>query len=345
MKRTSILVVCAIILAVLAGLGRSYVKATASRRTSEIPKERRTAIIAAPGRIEPISEEISIGAEIKGKLKEVSVEEGMPVRSGQIIAILSDDDYRARLASAEAELQLKEAELRRTVNGSRDQERREAWALVQEAEAVAAQTCSEALRRERLFASGIISRSESEQAQRECETARARLEAARERHGLIDAPAREEERSRAEADVALARARVEEARSGLAKTIIRSPIEGIVLRKYVKAGESVSEAPETRIVTLGDASVWRVRVDVDETDIDKVRPGQRAYVTATAFGDQKFWGRVVRLGQMVGKKNIRTEKPAERTDTNVMETLIELDDARSLRAGLRVDACLLVDEK
>jgi len=86
-------------------------------------------------------------------------------------------------------------------------------------------------------------------------------------------------------------------------------------------------------------------VDVDETDIDKVRPGQRAYVTATAYGGRKFWGRVVRLGQMLGKKNIRTEKSTERTDTNVMETLIELDSAQPLRAGLRVDAFLLVDEK
>ena len=48
-------------------------------------------------------------------------------------------------------------------------------------------------------------------------------------------------------------------------------------------------------MTIGDKNVLRVRVDVDETEVSKVRVGQKAYVTADAFGKQKFWGHVVRV--------------------------------------------------
>ena len=56
------------------------------------------------------------------------------------------------------------------------------------------------------------------------------------------------------------------------------------------------------VLTIGDRKTLRVRVDVDETDVSKVRVGQKAYVTADAFGKLEFWGRVVRVGQRLGAK-------------------------------------------
>ena len=86
----------------------------------------------------------------------------------------------------------------------------------------------------------------------------------------------------------------------------------------------------------------RVRVDVDEADIGKVQVGQRAFVSAQAYGERKFWGRVVRISQKLGKKNIRTEEPTERIDTKILETLIELDEEHKLPTGLRVNAFIVV---
>jgi HlyD family secretion protein len=95
------------------------------------------------------------------------------------------------------------------------------------------------------------------------------------------------------------------------------------------------------ILTLGDRKTLRVRVDVDETDVSKVRVGQRAYVTADAYGKQKFWGKVVRVGQQLGPKNVRTDEPTEKVDTKILETLVELDPASQLPDGLRVDAFIM----
>ena len=93
-----------------------------------------------------------------------------------------------------------------------------------------------------------------------------------------------------------------------------------------------------KVFDFRDSSVLRARAEVDETDVARVRVGQPAYVTAGAYGSRRFSGRVVRVGNLLGRKNVRTERPSERVDTKILETLIELDSGRQLPAGLRVDA-------
>jgi HlyD family secretion protein len=302
------------------------------------------AFVAAPGRVEPVSEEIEVGTEISGKIKAVLVDEGDQMQQGQHMAILENRDYAARLAAAEARLAQAQAELRRVMNGARSQERREARAVVEQTESVMWNAELELARRQWLLQHGAISKEEADRAERDLRVARARNHEAKERHALIDAAAREEDRARAQATVALARAQVSEARAHLDKTFIRAPVTGVVVRKRIHVGESVSpEVPYATLFTIADTSTLRVRVDVDETDVGKIRLGQRAYVTADAYSDHKFWGQVVRIGQVLGKKNIRTNNPAERVDTKILETLVELDSNQGLPLGLRVDAFILVN--
>jgi HlyD family secretion protein len=232
------------------------------------------------------------------------------------------------------------------INGARRQERDEAWSSVNEAKAVMENAQSELHRRQELFSAGVVSREELERYTREADVAKARYDAAVQQHALVDDRAREEDRSFAEADLKLTRGQLDEAQARYEKTFICSPIDGTVLRKHHRSGESVSNsstAPDP-ILTIGDRKTLRVRVDVDETDVSKVRVGQRAYVTADAYGKQKFWGRVVRLGQQLGPKNVRTDEPTEKVDTKILETLVELDPGSQLPDGLRVDAFIVPDE-
>jgi HlyD family secretion protein len=296
-------------------------------------------VIAAPGRVEPASEEIEVGIELSGRLREVSIEEGDRVTRGQIVARLESADFSARLASAEARLALAKAELERLVNGARVEERREASAGVSQAEATLAHAEIDVRRMRNLLTGGAISQSEFDQAERNARVARGRVDEMRERFNTVNAEARADERRRAEANVRLAQAQVAEARAFLAKTDIRSPIDGVVLRKHHNAGESLSvESPDSIVATIGDLRVLRVRVEVDETDVAGLGLGQTAWVTADAYGTRRFPGRVVRIGETLGQKRIRTERPDERTDTRVLETLVELDPGSSLPIGLRVDS-------
>lgn len=295
-------------------------------------------LVAAPGVVEAVSESIRVGAQIGGTLQRVLVDEGDAVTAGQVIAELVSDDFRARVASAEAELAARQAELRLVENGARGEERREAAADVRQAEADLAHAQADHARGQELFGEKVISRSEMDRFEQTLRTATARVDARREHSALVAADAREEDRARAQANVALARAKLAEARAYLDKTVVHAPINGVVLRRHAKLGETVSTQFDSPIVTVADRSTVRVRMDVDETDVARVRLGQAAYVTADAFGTRRFAGRVVRIGQVLGKKNVRTDEPNERVDQKVLETLIELQDGRDLPLGLRVRA-------
>ena len=316
---------------------------TAAPAHSQPAASRNDALVAGPGRVEPTSEDIKLGSELSGKLKAVYVEEGDAIHRGQVLAELENDDYRAQVASAEADVTAKEAALRKVVNGARRQERQEAWSSVSASEAVMNNARAEMERRQKLFEAGVVSREETEHYAREYDVAAARYREASEHHSLIDDRAREEDQALAEADLQLARAHLEEARARYIKTLIKSPIEGTVLRKHHRNGESVSNSATTPdpILTIGDQAVLNVRVEVDETEVSKVHVGQAVYVTADAYGQQKFWGHVIRVGEELGRKNIRTDEPTERVDTKILETLVELDRGANLPVGLRVDAFIL----
>jgi len=101
---------------------------------------------------------------------------------------------------------------------------------------------------------------------------------------------------------------------------------------------------DAMVITMADDSTLRVRLDVDESDVSKLRVGQRAYVTAEAYGTHKFQGRVIRVGRILGKKNVRTDEPSEHVDTKILETLVELDVGQPLPLGLRVDAFVEIGE-
>ncbi len=148
-------------------------------------------------------------------------------------------------------------------------------------------------------------------------------------------------RDTAMAEVGEARARLEEARALAEKGVIRSPIDGVVLRKHRRAGEMVSVSFDTPVVTVGDVSRLRVRADVDERDIARIAVGQKAILMAEAYGDRRFLGHVSRVAGILGKKNVRTDDPAEKNDTRILETLVDVDEPAELPVGLRMDVFII----
>jgi HlyD family secretion protein len=318
----------------------------AGRRTDSAPQSPGLIdLIAGPGRIEPISEDIQLGSELSGKLRSVNVAEGDSVHKGQVLAVLENDDYRADLASAAAQVEAKEATLRKVMNGAREQERAEALAAVHEAQAVMSNAQAELERRKELYQEGVTSREEFEHYTREYNVAQEQYQEKTSHHSLLNTATREEDVAFAQADLRLAQANEAESQARYEKTFIKSPIDGVVLRRHHRNGESVSNSATTPdpVLTIGDARVLRVRVDIDESDVNKVRVGQKAYVTADAYGKQKIWGHVVQVGELLGPKTVRTDEPTERVDRKFLETLVELDPGAQLPMGLRVDTFILTE--
>ena len=293
--------------------------------------------VVAPGLVEPISEEIEIASDVIGRLKSVPVQEGDVIKRGQILAEVENADLAAALAVAEADIDKQQAELDRLKNGARPEERQAAAAELDEAMAREQQARRDLARKAPLAETGVESRSKLDEASATATATSARRAALAAQQALIDGAPRPEDIRIAAAELAQAQAKAAEIRAQIDKTIIRSPIDGVVLSRQRKTGEAVANLPPTVIMHIGDISRLRVRADVDETDIAHVAVGQRVSVRADAFGDRRFGGTIVRLGASLGRKNFRTERPTEKVDTKVLETLIDLDADVRLPVGLRVD--------
>ena len=377
MKRTLIFSTIAILLTIVS-LGYFYwIRPSQIEQKVSTPMEEKQSganktIVAAPGVVEAISEEIEVGAEIAGKLKTVSVEEGDEVVKGQIIAVLENSEFEAQVATAKKEIETlrrrketaraklaqAKADRARIANGARPEERQEAKAGFEQTLPVIENARKEAERRQKLFASGDISREELDRAMRELKVAETKSRELKERFNVVNADARKDDLDKANAAIRFAEtemrefdalisqanARVREAEARLAQTVVVAPISGVVLRKRLKTGESVSPENPLGIVTLADTSALRVRVDLDENDVAKIKENQTAYITADAFGEQKFAAKVVKIGQTMGRKNFKTERPTEKVDTKILEVLLELAPDQKLPLGLRVDAFIEVEK-
>jgi len=341
MKFRQIAILTAVLTVGLGGLWVTDAHLTHEKRAEPAaPTESGPDLVSAEGVVETASEEVHVGATISGRIREVRVREGSRVHRGDIVAVLDDADYLARLASARAQLAVSEAELRRLLAGAPEEERQESQAQVREAEASVQDAVRDANRKRTLLQTGDASRADAERAERDLAMSQARRDAANERYKLIVAGPRPEDRAKAEASVALASAQVAEAEAMLEKTCVRSPLDGIVLRRFLNPGEVLSERLDSPILSVGDDSSLRVRVEVDESDIAKVRVGQRGWVTAEAFGDRRFPGAVIRVGKILGKKKLHSDAPDERVDAKTLEVMVKLDHAPELVPGLRVDALL-----
>ena len=328
-------------------------------------------LVVAPGVIEAISEEIEVGAEIPGKIKQVLVEEGAQVLKGQTIAILENADFQANISTAKANIEtLKSQQItakarllqaqtdrERIANGARTEERKEAKVEVEKTLPNIENARREFERRKKLFDSGDISREEMERAKTTLENAEKQLNAMQAKFNTINAPARQDDLAKADAAIRLAETQIREfdalireaetrvrtTEANLAKTIVRAPMTGVILRKRLQDGESVSPESQTGIVSIADTSALRVRVDLDEIDVAKIKEGQSAKITADAYGEQKFSAKVVKIGQILGRKNFRTERPTEKVDTKILEVLLELESNQKLPLGLRVDAFISIN--
>ncbi|MEJ0070375.1 MAG: efflux RND transporter periplasmic adaptor subunit [Pseudomonadota bacterium] len=294
-------------------------------------------IVVAPGLVEPASEEREIAAEVRGRLKQVLVEEGDAVLAGQLIAEVENADLSAQIDAAQATIALRGGELTRLLNGARPQERREVQAQLLEADAALAYARLEHERRRPLVDKGFASREALDQLQANLAAADARRAALYERLSLIQAPPRDEDVTIARAHLAAAEAALAETQARFAKTQVRTPIDGVVLRRYKRTGETVADLTPTPIARIGDVGHLRVRADVDETDVARVAVGQRVQVSAEAYGAERFRGRIVRVGSQLGRKTVRTDEPTEKIDSKVLETMVELEPGTRLPIGLRVD--------
>lgn len=292
--------------------------------------------VAGNGVVEPRDREVKLAASVAGRVAEVLVKEGQRVVTGDALVRLDQEVEATAVSSAAADVRAARAELARLRAGARPQELDGARHEARAAAARAASSADAAARQERLAAGGHVAPEELERAKRAAEADAEAAGQARSRVALLEAGARGEEVEAAAARLAAAEARLAEAEARLAQRTVRAPVDGEVLQVLVRPGEYQQPGGAEPLLLLGDTSALRVRMDVDERDLQRVRVGAPAVLRASALGATEVPATVAEIGRRMGRKNIRTDDPIERNDTKVLEVVLDVTGAAPLVIGQRV---------
>ncbi len=287
---------------------------TTTYLTEEITRGRLRTVVTATGTVHAVIS-VDVGSQLSGQIERIYVDFNAPVQAGQPLAQLAQQSYLAEVREAEAALKVAQAKVLAKTAEKENAQSALASALAKSkvfeartARALAGiRKAENALQRKsRLKQSGTITDDLLDQAQEEFDKAKADQQAAlAEQEVQKQAIAMSQaELSRAEAELLVAQARVpeneaalENAKVTLNRTVIRSPIEGVVIARDIAEGQTVAaslEAPKLFTVA-GDLRRMEVHTRIDEADIGKIRPGQRARFTVDAFPGTSFDGDVAQI--------------------------------------------------
>jgi HlyD family secretion protein len=280
-----------------------------------------TSILSATGYV-VAHHKIAVGAKVMGRVAWIGVEKGDMVQEGQVLVRLEDNEFRAQVNQARANLAAAQARLDQLKTGSRPQEKLRDKAAVLQAEARLRTAEADYQRTERLFRAGVASKAELDHALSERDTASALVEAARQSSTMTDIGPRPEEIRAAQAEVQQMKAALDYAGTQLAATEIKAPVSGTVLERIVERGEMVSPSAfggsgaRTSVVDLADLTDLQVELDISQTDFSRLKMDQRAEIIPEAYPNLKYSGYIAEIAPEANraKSTIQVKVKVENPD-------------------------------
>jgi HlyD family secretion protein len=266
------------------------------------------AVVNASGWIRP-HRRVEVQADIMGRIIELNVKEGDAVQRGQVLLRIDPTQFQAAVSRAQAAV---------SEAGAREAQAR--------ANVLQAQRAFERLQQLAAADANLVSRQQIEEAETQLEVQRELLTAA-------------------SFGVQQARSGLEEARDRLSKTVIRSPMDGVITRLNVEEGSTAivgtTNNPGSILLTVADLSSMEAVVRVDETDVPEITIGDSASITIDAFQRQSFTGRVTEIGYSSVRSPLQqgATQSAQGGQAIDYEIVITLDNPPpSLRSDLSVSA-------
>ncbi len=260
-------------------------------QTEKVSRRVITQTVTATGKIYP-EVQVVITPEVSGEIIALPVKEGLNVRKGQELMKIKPDIYIAMRGQAEATLSSARASSERSE--------------------------SELKRSKELFAKGLISSSDLEQASTNYHVAKAGFDQASEA--------------------------LKQAEENLNKTTIYAPMDGTVSELNVELGERVlgtSQFQGTTVMTVADLSKMEARVDVGENDIVMIAHGDTARISVDAYKDRKLNGVVYEIGNTAKTTGLGTQEEV----TNFTVKIRVLDKDVKLRPGMSMTAVIETQTK
>jgi HlyD family secretion protein len=238
---------------------------------------------------------IQVASRITGVVREVDVKEGNVVHRGQVLARQEDDAPRLAVQTATANLAAIRAHLGLT----------QVQLHAAEREKARVQPMGDVLSRQQIDQAG----------------------------DLVDTTEATLADERAAVDVAAAQ--LGEARYHLDETVIRAPVDGVIVRRYANPGVGASTLNVTPMFDLEPAGHRIVRAEVTETALPAVAIGGKVEIVPETDQSRAYPGTVLRRAGVFGARKLQSDDPSERTDERVVEVVVSADGA-PLLVGQRV---------
>jgi multidrug efflux pump subunit AcrA (membrane-fusion protein) len=309
---------------VLAGVV-AHIKANATNAEVGVSQDRATsAQIVCVGRIEPVDGEADVSAQMAGTLEAVLVKEGQQVDAGQVLAVVDARREKAQLELAKANLA--------RIQAGHGAEEIDAVAAQRDA-AIAELTLaeSELVRARKLKTEDVIADDLLETRQQQADSAAKHVASLQK---LFEAM----KRGPLPEEVAVAREEVGAAKANYDLHEVRAPFAGTVLQLYRHTGDGVLVNYPTPILRMADMQRLRVRIEVSEQDIGRVKPGMKGEFTV--FGSNQSNGQLVikTILPSFAPRRLFDPDSSARVDTRTVQVLCEIVGGVPGYSGQRLTA-------
>jgi HlyD family secretion protein len=283
-------------------------------RVARVERGDLTAAVSASGMVNPVIT-VQVGSQLSGQIKTLYVDYNSPVKKGQMVALIAPEIFESKVNQAQADLRNAEAAvlnqralLQRARADVENARGNLAAGKGQTAKAeVAVMDSRRDLERKReLAGKQFIAAADRDTAQAFYDSSVAQADSVRAQERVLIAAigAAEAQVEAAQAQLESAVAMVEQRRAALAQaeidlsnTVIRAPVDGIVVSRNIDMGQTVAASLQspTLFTIAQDLSRMQVDTNILEADIGRLQVGQRATFTVDAFPTRTFHGEVVQI--------------------------------------------------
>jgi len=251
------------------------------------------------------AQEVKITSKIPGRVEKVLVEEGTPVKAGDVLIKLERKERALAVNQAKAAVATAEAGLAKVLAGTRKEKIDQAEAALAQAKANADICRITFDRMSNLLKGRSIPRTKYDEAKAHCEAALAQYQSAQAQLEMAKTGATREDIEIARTQVGQARAALATARRQFQNATITSSIDGVVVHRNVEPGEVVSPPlmPTKALLDVVDMSSLKTAVNISENRVKAVRLDQEASITLDGFPGETFPGKVSRISPVVDAKS------------------------------------------
>jgi HlyD family secretion protein len=296
-------------------------------KTSKIEKGAITASVSASGTLSPVVQ-VQIGSQVSGQLKDVLVDFNSEVKQGELIARIDPQTFETRVEQAQADVDAAKAQVM-TQHANIAAQR----AALAKAEVDLAEAKRDLDRKQQLVDKGYISGAERDKALATFNSATEQVNTARAQSNVAAAGLRNAEATVKQREAALAQAKID-----LGRTEIRSTVNGVVIKRSVERGQTVAaslQAPELFVIAE-NLTDMQVDASIDESEIGRIRIGQKSTFSVDAFPGRTYEGTV---------KQIR--KAAQNVSNVVTYTVVisAANPSRELLPGMTANVRIVTDSR